>query len=532
MAGLAALSLPLWLSLDGLSLGGHIALGIFLMAAIFWMAEPIPIYATSLLVITLQVLLLSSQGIVVTFSDPPTVAPEAVDSEVWVIPESAYSSATEQVYLLESNGSFRGLSVEVVERGNAGVLVRPFTIPPDTELLADAGHWRRGIEPVSYTVFLGTLSNPIIILFLGGFLLAAAAVRYELERNLTRIFLKPFGNAPSNILLGMMLVTAVLSAFMSNTATTAMMMTVVLPLIRQLPDGDRFRIGLALCIPVAANIGGIITPIGTPPNAIVIAALAEQGYSIPFGIWMLLTTPLVLVLMAIVWFTLMRLFPCKQAQVELELSGNFQRSPKAIALYLIFGTTVILWVTEAWHGLSSSLVALLPIAGLTACQVVEKQEIRSLPWEVLWLVAGGIALGISMRDTGLAMWLISGVPWGALGVLGLLIVFCLVAVTFSNFLSNTVTATLVIPLAIGLSVGGVLPDTQTLFTVALMIAVSCSLGMALPISTPPNAIAYSTGLLRTVDLAKVGIFTAVVGILLAMASALLLWPLILPSITG
>ena len=461
MAGAVALTLPLWLSLEGLSLGGHIALGIFLMAAIFWITEPIPIYATSLLVIALQALLLSSEGILVAFSESP---------------------------------------------------------PP--------------IDPVPYTRFIGTLANPIIILFLGGFLLAAAAVRYELERNLTRIFLRPFGNSPRNILLGMMLVTALLSAFMSNTATTAMMMTVVLPLIRQLPDGDRFRVGLALCIPIAANIGGIMTPIGTPPNAIVIAALAERGYSIPFGVWMALTTPFVLLLMGIVWFALLRFFPCAKKSIELDLTGRFQRSPKAIALYLIFGATVILWVTEAWHGLSSSLVALLPIAGLTACRVVDKPEIRGLPWEVLWLVAGGISLGISMRDTGLAAWLIGGVPWGALGAIGLFVVFGLVSVIFSNFLSNTVTATLVIPLAIGLSLSGGLPGDLVLLEIGLMIAVACSLGMALPISTPPNAIAYSTGLVQTKDLAKMGIFIGAVGIVLALVAALLYWPLILNTLIG
>jgi len=195
---------------EGLSREGHIALAIFLLAAVFWMLEPVPIYATSLLVIFLQVMLLSSQGALVSLGMAP-------------------------------------------------------------------------FEGVNFTLFTSTLAHPIILLFLGGFMLAAAAVKFNLDKTITRLVLKPFGTKPMMIVCGLMLVTALLSAFMSNTATTSMMMTVILPVIAALKPEDRLRIGVALCIPTAANIGGIATPIGTPPNAIVLAALANEGIRIPFG---------------------------------------------------------------------------------------------------------------------------------------------------------------------------------------------------------------------------------------------------------
>jgi sodium-dependent dicarboxylate transporter 2/3/5 len=128
-----------------------------------------------------------------------------------------------------------------------------------------------------YQVFYGTLAHPILILFLGGFSLAKAAEKYGLDRNLTRILLKPFGSSPTRVALGVMVVTGVLSAFMSNTATTAMMMTVALPIVAKVPVSDPFRRLVALSIPVGANIGGIATPIGTPPNAVAIAAHSAGG---------------------------------------------------------------------------------------------------------------------------------------------------------------------------------------------------------------------------------------------------------------
>lgn len=448
--------------IEGLSFAGQITLGIFLFAAIFWILEPVPIFATSMLVIFLQILLLSAQG-------------------------------------------------------------------PLAQLMGgmEPDHWRADYETADYTVFLNTLANPIIILFLGGFMLASGAVRYQLDRNLTRIILRPFGTRPVYIAMGLMLVTAFLSAFMSNTATTAMMMTVAIPIVGQMPEGDRFRTGLALCIPFAANIGGIATPIGTPPNAVIIGALAAQDIPIAFTDWMQLALPIVIVMLLFTWWLLMRLYPSTAREVKIDLSGAFQTSWKAIALYAVFAITVLLWVTETLHGISSTVVAFFPIAALPALRVIEKADIRNLPWEVLWLMAGGIALGVSMQNTGLAGWLIGLIAWDALGAIAILAVFGVVALALSNFISNTVAATLLIPLAISLGAPGVLGPEFNLEITAVMIAVSCSMAMILPISTPPNAIAVSTGMIATKDMAKSGIVIGFTGLVLALLLSRLLWPILL-----
>lgn len=452
---LVAVLLPWVLPIETLSTAGKINLSIFLLAAIFWILEPIPIYATSVLVILLQVFLLSREG-----------------------------------PLVQMNPGFLG----------------SFTAP-------------------SYTVYFGTLASPIIILFLGGFVLAAGAVKYQLDRNLSRIILKPFGTQPAYILMGLMLVTALLSGFMSNTATTAMMMAVILPIAAAAPEGDRFKIALALSIPFAANVGGIITPIGTPPNAIALGALNAQGVNIPFTSWMAFTAPVVMVLLAFLWFILVKLYPSSQANLPLNLKGTFLTTRSAVIMYVIFGLTILLWVTESLHGIPSGLVAFIPVALLPTFSIIDRNDIRSLPWEVLWLMAGGIALGMAKSQTGLAQWLVDLVPWAALGSAGTLAAFGFVAILLATFIANTVAATLLIPIMMSLVASGV-ADGFAIQSAALTVALGASLGMSLPISTPPNAIAISTGMVDTRNMARIGIAMGVFGYMVLLIAAFAFWNLI------
>lgn len=450
--GIAGFLLPIFITFPGLSLAGHLAMSIFLLAAVFWMFETIPIYSTSILVIFFQVILLSAEGFI----------------------------------------NYSGMSY----------------------------------IPVPYTQFIATLADPIIILFLGGFVLADASVKYDFDKNMTRLLLRPFGSQPKFIILGLMLVTAVLSAFMSNTATTAMMITVILPIIARMEPGDPARIGIALSIPFAANIGGIATPIGTPPNAVVIAALNQQGVELAFSSWMLYATPLAIVMLFIAWQVLLRLYPPAVNKLALNLEGKLKKSRNAIILYVTFGLTVLLWVTEGLHGIRSSIVALMPVAVLTLSSAFDKQDIRKLPWEVLWLIAGGIALGISMKETGLAEWMVSAISWDQMGYLMLLAVFGVVALVMSNFLSNTVTASLLIPLAISLGTSGILEGVFGLVMIGLVIALSASFAMVLPISTPPNAIAVSTGMVETKNMIKSGTIIGVIGLILILLLSVIYWPFI------
>ncbi len=451
--GLTGFAIPLIVTFPGLSLAGHLAMSIFLMAAVFWMFETIPIYSTSILVIFSQVTLLSAEG-----------------------------------FINYSSGDY---------------------------------------TPLPYTEFISTLADPIIILFLGGFVLADASVKYDFDKNLTRILLQPFGKRPKFIMLGLMVVTAVLSAFMSNTATTAMMITVILPIIAKMEPGDPARIGIALCVPFAANIGGIATPIGTPPNAVVIAALNQQGMEVAFSSWMLYATPLAIVMLFVAWQVLLRLYPPALELIPLKLDGVLKKSRNAKILYVTFALTVLLWVTEGLHGIRSSIVALMPVTVLTLTSVFGKNDIRKLPWEVLWLIAGGIALGISMKETGLAEWMVGAISWDQFGYLMLLGVFGGVALVMSNFLSNTVTASLLIPLAISLVTSGILEGTAGMLMIGLVIALSASFAMVLPISTPPNAIAVSTGMIQTKHMIKAGLIIGIIGIAFVLILSVVYWPFIL-----
>lgn len=525
--GLIGFCIPLFVHFDGLSFAGHLTLGIFLVAASFWMLEPIPIYATSMLVIFLQIVLLSTQGPLYQNAELPsyTVEQAAGQEEVWRIPDTALQNGT--LFLRTGDRSSEELQVELVETENGFALVRSGALTAETQIVSDVNHILTGYTPASYTVFMGTLASPIIILFLGGFMLAAAAVKYNLDKNLTNVLLKPFGEKPMFIILGLMLVTAVLSAFMSNTATTAMMMTVAIPIALQVSKEDKFRVMLALSIPIAANLGGMATPIGTPPNAIVISALNAQGEGIAFGTWMLIAVPLVLVMLLSAWGLMRVMYPPTITRFKLELDSAFDKSAKAIVMYAIFALTVVLWITEAQHGIPSGMVAFLPIMGLTVTSVLEKEDIRRLPWEVLWLVAGGIALGISMENTGLAIWLVSSISWDVLPQIGLLLVFGFVALMLSNFLSNTVTATLLIPLAVSMGTSGIAGEGFSLVISAVMIGMACNMAMLLPISTPPNAIAMSTGYIKTADMVKIGSIIGIIGLFVALAYAVLFWPLIL-----
>ena len=528
--GIAGFIIPFFIELSGLSYAGHLALSIFALAAFFWMFEPIPIYSTSMLVIFLEVLFLSAQGPVYDGAELPVAQPEKMSETTWKVPASALTAQNQLLIQKEDPGdsekAVNWLSVEVVESSDGSVVVRTGKLDGGETVITQPNHRMAGYSPNPYSDYLATLASPIIILFLGGFTLAGAAVKFNLDKNITRILLQPFGTRPLFIILGLMLVTAILSAFMSNTATTAMMMTVILPILSQVKENDPLRIGVALSIPVAANIGGIATPIGTPPNAVVIGALSQQGIDIAFGNWMLLAVPLVLVSLAIAWMLLIKFFPAQTDEVKLALKGSFRTDAKAIVMYAIFGITVLFWVTESLHGIKSSIVALVPVVGFTLTGVLGKEDIRSLPWDVLWLVAGGISLGIALENTGLAYWIVNSINWGAFSSIALLIVFGAVCLGMANFLSHTVTATLIVPLGISLGISGAAGADFNMVITSLVIGIAASFGMSLPISTPPNAIAMSTGMLNTKDMAKVGVVMGIIGLVFVIVLSQIYWPFV------
>ena len=377
---------------------------------------------------------------------------------------------------------------------------------------------------VGYKSLMSAFADPVVMLFLGGFVLAIMAEKYGLDVTLARFLLKPFGTNPKMVLLGFLIVIAVFSMFMSNTATAAMMLAFLAPVLGALPADDKGKIGLALSIPIAANLGGIGTPIGTPPNATAVKFLAEAGNEVTFGEWAIRMIPFVLIMLVVAWLLLQFFFPFKTKKLVLEIPENTRKHDwKTTVVWITFIGTILLWATEQWTKINSNVVALIPLGVLTACGIFTKEDIKEINWSVLWLVAGGFALGTCLQGTGLAKVLINAIPFGSMSVVAVLVIAGLVCYFLSNFISNSATAALLIPILIVVAEGMADPaaSNNTQFvalggTQAMIsfIAVCASIAMLFPISTPPNAIAASTGLVETKDRTKVGIIIGAIGFIL------------------
>ena len=375
----------------------------------------------------------------------------------------------------------------------------------------------------NYKDVMAAFADPVIMLFLGGFVLAFAATKVGLDVQLAKIMLKPFGTNPKFVLLGVLLVIGVFSMFMSNTATAAMMLTFLTPVLATLPKDGGGRISLALAIPIAANLGGMGTPIGTPPNAIALGALQDAGYGITFLGWAMRMIPFVIVMLVFAWILLMKLYPFKAKSIELKIEGEpvkvtpFQK----YIVWVTFALTIVLWMGEQWIGINSNIVAMIPFAVFSATGILKARHLEQINWAVLWMVAGGFALGTALNQTGLAARLIQIIPFVSWNALVVMLVGGFICYFLSNFISNSAAANLVVPIlvVVGKAMSGN-PAFESIGGVPAMIvgiAISASLAMCLPVSTPPNALAASTGMITTKQMATVGIIVGVVGFALGYA---------------
>ncbi|MCU0383368.1 MAG: SLC13 family permease [Cyclobacteriaceae bacterium] len=436
----------------GLTIIQQRVIALFFMAALFWVLEPIPIFATSVLLITLELLLLSDSGI------------------VWL---------------------------QHKDNEHFGVLL-------------------------SYKEIMGTFASPVILLFLGGFFLAEAASKYRLDQNIAGLLLPKFGKNPKIVLLGLMGLSAVFSMFMSNTATTAMMLAIIIPLLKTFPNNDKSKIAFILGIPFAANLGGLGTPIGTPPNAIALKFLSDAHLT--FGKWMAFGVPVVLIMLLVCWLLMITFFPSSAKEVNLSIKVDFLKTPKAKLVYLTFIVTILLWLLDFVHGMNSYVVAMLPVCVFITTGVINKEDLKRISWDVLWLVSGGIALGLALEKTGLATLVIQSIPFDQFHPYTIFIFCTLIGLAMANFMSHTATANLLLPLmaTIGVSITGM----QQVGGSAYMVVATTfciSLGMSLPISSPPNALANATGLVQTKDMAKVGALVGLIGWLLVLGMMSILY---------
>ena len=367
---------------------------------------------------------------------------------------------------------------------------------------------------------MASFADPIIMLFLAGFILAIAASKSGLDTLLAKNMIRPFGNKSENVLLGFLFITGIFSMFISNTATAALMLTFLAPVFASLPANGKGRIALTMSIPLAANLGGIGTPIGTPPNMIAMKFLNDPdglNLGISFGQWMLIMGPLVVILLLICWRVILYFFPFSKKTIELEIKGEIHRGWRMYVVIATFIITILLWIIpKEITGINTNTVSMIPMGIFAITGVINAKDLQQIDWSVIWMVAGGFALGLGMNGSGLADVAIESIPFGSWSPIVILIVSGLICYFLSNFISNTATAALLMPIlaVVCRAMGDKLDVIGGTSTVLLGVAIAASTAMCLPISTPPNGIAYSTGLVEQKDMLKTGLVCGIISLVL------------------
>lgn len=375
----------------------------------------------------------------------------------------------------------------------------------------------RPLAHVGVKGFVAAFFDPVLLLFLGGFVLGEGISRCGLDRLLVQGMLRRIPATAPWVLAGTLAVTGFISMWMSNTATAALMMAVMLPLINRLDADDPFRRALLLAVPFAANIGGMGTPVGTPPNVIALGAMERLGVRVSFLQWMGMTVPVTVLLLVFVWWVLLRSFPPKRlslAGLRDAVEAAVRLSPQQRGVLWVFVLTAAGWLTTIWHGIPEPVVALLPVVVLFGVGWLPAGAFRSLEWDILMLMGGGLSLGYALQESGLARWAVVQLNLGAMAPWVAAAAASALGVLISTFISNTAAAALLVPVVAG--VGG--PAGAPL---AVAAAIGVSGAMSLPVSTPPNAIAFASGQVRVRDMARVGGLVGLLTVVLGTVAAML-----------
>lgn len=346
--------------------------------------------------------------------------------------------------------------------------------------------------------------DPVIVLFLGGFILAQGLQKYEIDHRIAHEILNRMGDRPLIFVLGLMLVTAFLSMWMSNTAAAAIMIPICIIVLKEnrlFHEQSRFAKGAVLAVAYAATIGGIGSLVGSPPNAIAAKYLGENDIPLDFVEWMFKALPFVVPALLFTWFLLFLFNKPEIEKIQFSYKASkLNRSQKLI--FIVFLVTVVGWLTTKFTGLSASTVALIPVISLFSLRLLDESDLAKISWSTLLLFGGGLSLGSAVNRVGIDIWLtgllqawISGIP---------LLVTLLVLVFFGIFVtmiaSNTASAAILIPLMLPLS-GSLGIDMKS---IALLIAIAVSLDFMMPVGTPPSAIAYSTGVVNVREMIRNG----------------------------
>ncbi|MDX1482030.1 MAG: DASS family sodium-coupled anion symporter [Woeseiaceae bacterium] len=397
-------------------------------------------------------------------------------------------------------------------------------------------------------------ANPTIYLYLGGFMMALAIERWNLHRRISLAILDKTGTNGRRLVGGFMFVSATLSMWMTNTSTTMMLLPIVVSVISVMRENvtgvadktmNNFHIVMLLGIAYGASIGGLATLVGTPPNALLVAYMADNyGLEISFARWMALGIPVTFVLLPLAWLVLTRFvfpvdLPANRAVDEHlhELREELgPMSPAERRVAMVFGTVVFCWmfrgpVTDFFGitGVSDSgivitatvLLFLIPSRDPGQRQLMTWQDAGRLPWGVLILFGGGLSLAAGVSDSGLALWLGESLaPLNALGTAVLVVAAVTLVIYLTELTSNLATTATLLPVMAAIAVQAGVPPI--VLTVPITIAASCA--FMLPVATPPNAIVFATGAISIPQMVKAGFFLNFVGIVLVSIVSLFLAP--------
>ena len=374
-------------------------------------------------------------------------------------------------------------------------------------------------------------ANPIIFLFMGGLILALAMERWELHRRVALAVVRAVGVKPDRLVLGVMVATALISMWVSNTATAAMMLPIALSLAALVRTGDEsgepadphFPLNLMLGVAYASNIGCFGTLIGTPPNALFAGFMSESyGVEIGFGQWMAVGVPLVLITLPASWLLLTRVFyPIRLGEIP---GGRdaIDRAYRALGrmtapewrVGAVFALTGLVWIfrpalddfvpglDDAGIAIAAALALfLIPASGRRGA-LMDWKAAERMPWGVLLLFGGGLSLAGAVSSTGLAEWVgaaMTGLGWSTLVMVATITV---VVVILTEFTSNTATAATFLPLTASIALG--LGENPLLL--ALPAALAASAGFMMPAGTPPNAIVFGSGYVTVPQMARAGVW--------------------------
>jgi sodium-dependent dicarboxylate transporter 2/3/5 len=369
--------------------------------------------------------------------------------------------------------------------------------------------------------YVNTFSSSVIWLLLGGFFMAAAMRKTGLDMRLLAFTLKLSGNKPRNILIALMLTAMVSSMVMSESATTSMIVAAITPLLTILGKSNISK-SLLLGVSIAAAVGGMGTIIANSTNPVVAGLINEAGIKINFLDWIIYGLPVSLALTSICCYALIRLYIKKATPISLDFlkgsvnSNTTQAGQRTIVLVVIV-VTILFWLTGSVHGITVAATCAIPIVVLTVTGILTSNDIRTMPWDTLLLVAGGLSLGEALRTTGILDYYTAEIKTMNTYPVLFILLLSYLAMIFSNVGSAIAACMLLIPL--GMSV---LPEWK--LELALSIGLASSASVLLPISIPPNVIVYSTGLLKQKDFRIGGLIVGILGPLLAV-----LWVLLIRS---